>query len=61
MKLQRENSSKNSKRMESAYLVDQVEDFEAKLHAENMYLYKKFSLQNYIVKLKNQYPKIWSA
>ena len=52
-----ENSLKENETPESALLYKQAEEFETKLREENMSLYKKLKLQNFMVKTKNNLSK----
>jgi hypothetical protein len=52
-----ENSLKENETPESALLYKQAEEFETKLREENMSLYRRIKLQNFMVKTKNNFSK----
>lgn len=61
MKSDSENKLKLNEVPESAGLFKQAEDFETKLREENMSLYRKLKLQNFIVNTKNNFSKNMDA
>lgn len=48
----------NSDEQTSAPLNEQIEEFEAKLHEDNMHLFRQFRLKDFLVKVKEPYPNI---
>jgi len=57
MRSNSETSLKLNEVPESAGLLKQVEEFETKLREENMSLYRKIKLENFMVKTKNNLSK----
>jgi hypothetical protein len=61
MKSNSENTLKQNEVTESAGLTKQAEEFETKLREENMSLYRKFKLKNFIASTKNNLSKSMDA
>jgi hypothetical protein len=53
-----ESQRGNSDERTSAPLNEQIEEFEAKLHEDNMHLFRQFRLKDFLVEVKEQDPNI---
>jgi hypothetical protein len=61
MKSNSDNNLKQNEVPESAGFTKQAEEFETKLREENMSLYRKFKLKNFIASTKNNLSKSMDA
>ena len=54
MKSEQKNKVDKSDDLEKKHISDRAEEFEKELHEENMSLYRKFKLQNFVAELTSQ-------